>query len=263
MRKITRVDRSDSWSLSEHRWNWHSCSHVWHIGAGCWSADEKHFTITQIYSALMHPAAVKQFKGLSLTKDNVCSRQWIFWFLGVLWGFLPMAFGKYPCSILCVDGYIACLLILTLLRSCVHTDYTHTHSHLCIVGVVRFTLHTVDITSRHSCTQPFKVQLLLSADENQKQTRIPGPPLPHRTSWFPGQSITALPHLRSGSPTMLCSLRRGRRRSPSMLRSQPRKIVNIQRNCGSSVVSPAPRIPHYQLEIKIYLTSDLFGLIPD
>lgn len=90
----------------------------------------------------------------------------------------------------------------------------HTQSKLCfIAGVVPFALYTVDIPGRHSHAQPFKLQLLLSAEGNQKQTHSPRPPLPSLTAplrvtyfGFPVQSITPLPHLTPGPhPNMLCS----------------------------------------------------------
>lgn len=63
-----------------------------------------------------------------------------------------------------------------------------------LVGVVWFALYSVDMPSRHLCAQPFKLQLLLSAEGNQKQTPCYGPPLLPHTSlgdihWFPVQSI--------------------------------------------------------------------------
>lgn len=64
-------------------------------------------------------------------------------------------------------------------------------------------LCTLQISPADTHTQPFKLQLLLSAESNQKQTRGPQPSLPPHTSlgdvlWFPVQSIAPLPYLPLG-----------------------------------------------------------------
>lgn len=116
-----------------------------------------------------------------------------------------------------------CVLIYRMLHLCFHIEqkchlpflshkHTHTrarthviyteflkHSGSCLVCFVhcRYPQQTV------AHAQPFKLQLLLSAARNQKQTQSPRPSLPPHTSlgdvlWFPVQSIMALPYLLLG-----------------------------------------------------------------
>lgn len=143
------------------------------------------------------------------------------------------------------------------------------------MGVVQFALYT-DILTRHTHAQPFKLQLLLSAEgkpnKTNKQTQGPGPSLPP-----PHLSVVWVIYFGFQRSLSRCS-----RTCHPVLRDTLQQ-GGVGTECLTAKVYSSPvckstmailfligylglRVLPYQVEISIYLTSDMFlfclGLAP-
>lgn len=143
MRKITFVDWSHSWSLSEYQGHWHSCfktvarTPIWNTWAVAGRQTRNSLHSNVFLCCTNTPCSCRlSYANSNRTRTEalqrlmcVVYREYVH-FLGILWATFSQRLVD-TFSILYLVRYIACpvyLFIHTSLRSCVHTA-THTHTH--------------------------------------------------------------------------------------------------------------------------------------